>query len=438
MVFITMRIVLALFFACLLWMSFQKREPIKAFLARELSALIDPIETLDQASFLAELTSRANAASETSKKTPLALTASTDLQFWLSQRSINGQLGDLSAITSAIKDTMPTFAEVEAIEFKARRQTELLDEFTRWIHTRPPGLTHLATFLIRTPDEDRVKGITIACRKLPRFTPTLLNSDHAEFFSTCAFCEDEHPVSVERNPLGRFLHCPSCSRNYGILFQDLEGRYHHANQFLTGFEPPSFVPRADPDDLDGRHFEMTTIWKAVVDHCRYETDILGLAGQGEQWQFASQTHAYANGDCEDTSILLVDWLIARGFDARVALGWAQTAGGETTGHAWAVCRIGREEFILESTPHYYDPQGPPTNAEIGNLYLPYALLNRGTTYFRRTEGWTPTYYSSHDWEAITTPPLSPEEIPKIAETAGSVATAHRWIHGRLHFNDLSR
>ena len=180
------------------------------------------------------------------------------------------------------------------------------------------------------------------------------------------------------------------------------------------------------------------MWKAVVDHCRYQTDILGLAGQGEQWQFASQTHAFANGDCEDTSILLVDWLIARGFDARVALGWAQTPDGKTVGHAWAVCRVGDEEFILESTDHHYDPQGPPTNAEAGNLYLPYALFDREHIYFRRTEGWTPSYYATREWEAIDSPPLSPDELPVIAGTAGSFTTAHRWIHGRLDSNDFSR
>ena len=427
-----MRIALALFFASMLWMGFQKREPIKAFLARELSSLIDPVETLNQASFLAEFTKRANAASEVDSH---KLEANTDLQFWLSQRSATGQLGDLDSIIGAIKDTMPLYAEVEAIEFEARRQGDLLTEFTEWVSTRPPGLTHLATFLVRNPDEDRVKGVAIALRKLPRFSPELLNAEHAEFCSTCAFCDDEHPISVERNALGRFLHCPNCDRNYGILFQDLDGRYHHANQFLTGFEPPSFVPRTDPEDLDGRFFEMTTIWKAVVDHCRYETDILGLAGQGEQWQFASQTHAYANGDCEDTSILLVDWLIARGFDARVALGWAQTLEGESTGHAWAVCRIGEEEFILESTHHHYEEEGPPTNAEIGNRYLPYALFDRENVYFRRTEGWTPSYYSHREWEAVTNPPLSPDELPDLAGSAGTVATAHRWIHGRPHFNE---
>ena len=148
-------------------MGFQNREPIKALVARELSALIDPVETLDQASFLAEFTKRANAAS----KSESPLQASTDLQFWLSQRSATGQLGNADAITKGISDEMPVYAEVEAIEFKARRQAELLTEFTKWISSRPPGLTHLSTFLVRSPDEDRVKGVAIALRKLPRFAP---------------------------------------------------------------------------------------------------------------------------------------------------------------------------------------------------------------------------------------------------------------------------
>ena len=64
----------------------------------------------------------------------------------------------------------------------------------------------------------------------------------------------------------------------------------------------------------------------------------------EIWQNSRQAYLHTRGDCEDHAIILADWLIALGHDARVVLG--NHRGG---GHAWVVLFQDGREMILEAT-----------------------------------------------------------------------------------------
>jgi transglutaminase-like putative cysteine protease len=64
----------------------------------------------------------------------------------------------------------------------------------------------------------------------------------------------------------------------------------------------------------------------------------------EVWQLPHETYSWRRGDCEDSAILLADWLRALGYDAVVAAGEAYGAS-----HAWVVLHHEGQNYILETT-----------------------------------------------------------------------------------------
>jgi len=110
---------------------------------------------------------------------------------------------------------------------------------------------------------------------------------------------------------------------------DIYGRYLPRTRYITNFQP----------------FELKNpflIWQTVVEHISYKTDRL-LGGMQEAWQFGEGTYTIRNGDCEDTSILLCDWLRAMGYDAKIAIGSSKNAG-----HAWVVVFADGKEYFFET------------------------------------------------------------------------------------------
>ena len=112
----------------------------------------------------------------------------------------------------------------------------------------------------------------------------------------------------------------------------VDGQAYFANSFLLGFQP----------------FKTKTVWEPLatlalrksylLDHHLYGPNSLDI------WQNSKQAYRHSHGDCEDHAILLADWLLSAGHDARVALG--EYRGG---GHAWVLLRLNGKDYILEST-----------------------------------------------------------------------------------------
>ena len=112
----------------------------------------------------------------------------------------------------------------------------------------------------------------------------------------------------------------------------VDKKTYFANSFLVGFKP----------------FDTSNIWQPLatlalrkaytLDHKLYGPNMI------EIWQNSRQAYAYSRGDCEDHAIILTDWLIALGYNARVVLGKYKNGG-----HAWVVLFFDGQEYILEST-----------------------------------------------------------------------------------------
>lgn len=111
----------------------------------------------------------------------------------------------------------------------------------------------------------------------------------------------------------------------------LDNQHHFANSYLVGFQP----------------FKTRQLWVplyTLATRKEYQYDHLQYAGLADIWQTSRQAFYQKRGDCEDHAILLADWLINLGVDARVALG---TLNGE--GHAWVVAIVNDTEYLLEAT-----------------------------------------------------------------------------------------
>lgn len=109
-----------------------------------------------------------------------------------------------------------------------------------------------------------------------------------------------------------------------------DGKYHFPNSFIIGFRP----------------FEISSpieAWKALDQRVVYVKDTDGNK-ELDLWFTSAETFENLRGDCEDKALLLADWLISSGYDARVAIG---TYKGE--GHAWVVLKAGGEWYLLEAT-----------------------------------------------------------------------------------------
>ncbi|WP_237057327.1 transglutaminase-like domain-containing protein [Microbulbifer sediminum] len=111
----------------------------------------------------------------------------------------------------------------------------------------------------------------------------------------------------------------------------LDSKHHFANSYLVGFQP----------------FETDKLWVplySLATRKQYQYDHLQYAGLSDIWQTSRQAYYQPRGDCEDHAILLADWLINLGVDARVAMG---THRGQ--GHAWVVAIVDNREYLLEAT-----------------------------------------------------------------------------------------
>lgn len=111
----------------------------------------------------------------------------------------------------------------------------------------------------------------------------------------------------------------------------VDGTLHIPQAFMTGHAP----------------YRAEQIWMplyAVSDRLRYQLDNQQFQGREEVWLTTLQAWSRAKGDCEDHAILLADWLIEMGLDARVVLGKHRRQG-----HAWVVVFKDGQEYLLEAT-----------------------------------------------------------------------------------------
>lgn len=157
------------------------------------------------------------------------------------------------------------------------------------------------------------------------------------------------------------------------------------NSFLVGYKP----------------FDADSVWQPlatlalrkgyVLDH-----DLYGPT-MAEIWQNSRQGFLYSRGDCEDHSIILADWLIELGYDARVVLGKYRNGG-----HAWVVLFYDGKEYILESTT-----KRRPSSirdfelAALAPEYRPMYQFNRSEFWVNTGSPYT-TRYRDRKWQRRST------------------------------------
>ena len=110
-----------------------------------------------------------------------------------------------------------------------------------------------------------------------------------------------------------------------------DGEHHFVNAYLVGYAP----------------FEAEDPWVplyAMGLRLKYQLDSKRYAGIPDVWQTSQEAFFNALGDCEDHALLLADWLIEMGYDARVVVGQHRNQG-----HAWVVVFGKSDVYLLEAT-----------------------------------------------------------------------------------------
>ena len=160
---------------------------------------------------------------------------------------------------------------------------------------------------------------------------------------------------------------------------------YFVNSFLIGYKP----------------FDTTTVWQPLATLAlrkRYTLDNKLYGPQfSDIWQNSRQAYAYTRGDCEDHAIVLADWLIAMGYDARVVIGKYNTGG-----HAWVILFVGGKEYILEATSK---GRSRSINdfifARLATEYRPAYQFNRDDFWVNTGSTFT-TRYSGDKWQKRST------------------------------------
>ena len=118
---------------------------------------------------------------------------------------------------------------------------------------------------------------------------------------------------------------------FALTAMGRDNRHHVASAFLLGFQP----------------FETDKLWvpmQTIATRLKYRYDEKQFRGMRDLWQTSKQAYYWLRGDCEDHALLLADWLIEMGYDARVVAG---KHGKE--GHAWVVVLDQGKTYLLEAT-----------------------------------------------------------------------------------------
>jgi predicted transglutaminase-like cysteine proteinase len=322
------------------------------------------------------------------------LKVDAELESWLAEEFLAMNSGDINRITQRIQDAAPRYAKVSVCMASGPTLRSLLDQFHDFSHKTDTEMTHLASAVRSSSGGLIYHALLVVGQRLEVFSPEAIAGTQDEsFFSTCSHCQHPHIVRISRQPHSLGLECPDCRRTYAVVASDRTGHYRYVNEFLTGYAPPAVFAK----DYSRVH-ELFTIWSAVHSNCVYTKDPGVGKNATDEWQTSLETQRRGKGDCEDSAIYLCDWLLARGFQARVALGRY----GDMGGHAWVVVRLDDKEYLLESTEGRPDPSNPPLVSRVGSRYVPEVMFDRYSLFVRATPGqaWKGDYWSGKVWAKL--------------------------------------
>jgi hypothetical protein len=181
---------------------------------------------------------------------------------------------------------------------------------------------------------------------------------------------------------GREQVIPLGTRGVGIYSMSapsVAGDHRLVNDYLEGFQPYPVTNAMLP-------------LYALAQRKHYQLDAQQYAGRQEVWQTSREAYAFARGDCEDHALILADWLMAMGEDARVVLG--DYRGG---GHAWVVLFKNGKEYLLEATKKSGLTRSKPYPlASLHRDYHPQLMFNRYDFWQNQGSKYT-TRYAGSAW-----------------------------------------
>lgn len=175
---------------------------------------------------------------------------------------------------------------------------------------------------------------------------------------------------------GILAWCDSRRQTITLSAMGLDWQHHFANSYLVGIRP----------------FATENNWLPLYTISKLKTYQLDSAQYNtlEMWQNSAQAFMFPRGDCEDHALILADWLISEGVDAKVVVGTYKDGG-----HAWVVATIDQKDFLLE-----------PTSKRVGKTWNHFPLASLATHYqagymFNRENFWVNTNktssYRTQDW-----------------------------------------
>ena len=154
--------------------------------------------------------------------------------------------------------------------------------------------------------------------------------------------------------------------------------HHFVNNYLVGYEP----------------FKTEQLWiphYTIAMRLKYQLDADQYGGLKEVWQNSKQAFFNTRGDCEDHAIILADWLISMGLDARVVLGKFDNGG-----HAWVVVFKDSKVFLLEATSKQKRKQwNLYPLADFQTKYHPKCMFNRDYFWLNIGSIYTTRYIGNH-------------------------------------------
>jgi predicted transglutaminase-like cysteine proteinase len=372
-----------------------------AHFAMDKGYIVDPLHytALHETTVLNDLASKANNIRERSKLP--ALLTDTALTKWLEKNggSVTAHESSVDVLLNRLQSSEPSVASTSAQYVSSNKAEEVLETLQQWASSLSADKTEIAIHIFPQSRFQSYRVVAIAAEGLPEFSPNLLSIENdgvsKKFYNKCASCGKTHSGVVQRQGLALPLQCSHCNEIYDVYAMKLDGSYCRVTELLAGYERTANFP-AEMTKYD----KMIAVWRTVVTGFAYDTDIKISSGPQDSWQTALETSKIGSGDCEDTSILLADWLISLGINARVAVG-SHISGG---GHAWCVAEIDGNEYLLETTSgEHTDFRKPPSTSRYSHEYMPMAMFDRERLFFREGEGWTPEYFTSNGWRAIEYP-----------------------------------
>ena len=199
-----------------------------------------------------------------------------------------------------------------------------------------------------------------------------------------------HNLTAEQ----QLSNVPLEKRFSSYYFQDKDGlkftytsigvnkRPYFVNSFLVGFKP----------------FDTQYVWMPMaaisqrknylLDHKLYGPNMLDI------WQNSEQAYRFSHGDCEDHALIVTDWLISLGYDAKVVIGEYQGQGG----HAWVLLNYKGRDYVIESTDkRRVTSIANFLPAQTATKYLPTAMFNRDLFWENSGSKYT-SNYRSDKWQ----------------------------------------